>query len=136
MQSKHNLQKGAKTLMDLYILYIGLNMLQVDVLLYQTAVESSKVSRRLAAEAARPLKKGRKAAPFGGGVAVEAARGCEGSDHAAASPSLFRRRLRCEQPLYVMWNKTENRAFPLPIINFRIDGLFSLIWKLGTCVRH
>ena len=73
--------------MDLYILYIGLNMLQVDVLLYQTAVESSKVLRRRCTATAS--KKGGKQPLLRLGVAVvEAARGC-GPDHAAASLAAF-----------------------------------------------
>ena len=75
--------------MGLYILDIGLNMLQVDVLLYQTAVESSKVLRRRCAVTASKKRLSSPFAPLGSAVAVdEAARGC-GPDHAAASLAAF-----------------------------------------------
>ena len=74
--------------MGLYILYIGLNMLQVDVLLYQTAVESSKVLRRRCAATASKKRLSSPFAPLGIVAVDEAARGC-GPDHAAASLAAF-----------------------------------------------
>ena len=74
--------------MGLYILYIGLNMLQVDVLLYQTAVESSKVLRRRCAATASKKRLSSPFAPLDSVAVDEAARGC-GPDHAAASLAAF-----------------------------------------------
>ena len=104
--SNRGSSKGYQTVMGLYILYIGLNMLQVDVLLYQTAVESSKVLRRRCAATAS--KKGL-SFPFAPST----------KQHVVAAPTMpqprwqpFSRRLQMRRTTAVRsYNKTENRAF-------------------------
>ena len=117
--------------MGLYILYIGLNMLQVDVLLYQTAVESSKVLRRRCAATASkkglsspfaPWRRRRRSSTW---LRPRPCRSLAGS--------LFRGGFRCEeQPPYVVVTRPKI-GLSTTTNKFRIDGLFfPSVWKLGN----